>query len=169
MKRDLARAARALVVPTIALLGVAVFLPGRLELGVRIYLLVLCGAIVVVLVLALGRAYPNETVLRAPASRPTRATPPASLARIELEAALAVASTFDLHYRLVPRLRTVAVGLLSSRRRVSLEQDPVTARSILGDDVWELVRADRPPPQDRLATGIHAREFARTVDALETI
>jgi hypothetical protein len=125
--------------------------------------------VVIVLLLALRRAYPSERVLRAPASRPSRATPPASLARIELEAALAVGGTFDLHYRLVPRLRTIAVGLLLSRRRVSLEQDPDMARTILGEDAWEVVRPDRPPPEDRLAPGIPARELARIVDALEAI
>jgi hypothetical protein len=95
--------------------------------------------------------------------------PPTSLARIELETALGSAGTFDLHYRLVPRLRSIARGLLSSRRRMSLEQDPQSARAILGQDAWELVRPDRPPPEDRLADGIPARDLARTVDALEAI
>jgi hypothetical protein len=63
----------------------------------------------------------------------------------------------------------VAAGLLSSRRRVSLELDRGTARAILGEDVWELVRPDRPPPEDRLAKGIPPRELARVVDALEAI
>jgi hypothetical protein len=162
-------AARALVVPTIALLGIAAFVPGRIALGVRIYALVLGAVVVVVLVLALKRAYPNETVLRVAASPARRGMPPSSLARIELETTLAAAGTFDLHYRLVPRVRALAVGLLSSRRRVSLELDRDTARSILGEDVWELVRPDRPPPEDRQAKGIPPRELARVVEALEAI
>jgi hypothetical protein len=169
VRRDLAGAARALVLPTIALLGIAAFVPGRLALGVRIYALVLGGAVVIVLVLALRRAYPRESELHATTSRSTRVAPPASLGRIELLSALAVASAFDLHYRLVPRLRTVATGLLSSRRRVSLALDPDGARAILGEHAWELVRPDRPPPEDRLAAGITSRELARVVDALEAI
>ena len=49
MKRDLLSFARLLVLPTVALLAIAFFVPGRLELGVRIYAIVLCAAIVVVM------------------------------------------------------------------------------------------------------------------------
>jgi hypothetical protein len=135
---------------------------------VRIYALVLCAAVVVVLVLALQRAYPAETALRMPSARPTRRTPPPSLARIELETALATAGAFDLHYRLVPRLRRIAAGLLSSRRRESLSQ-PDAARAILGEETWALVRPDREPPEDRLAKGIPTRDLERVVDALEAV
>jgi hypothetical protein len=168
VRRDLAGAARALAPPTIALLGVAIFVPGRLALGVRIYALILCAAAVVVLVLALRRAYPPGTALRMPSARSTRRTPPPSLARIELETALATAGAFDLHYRLVPRLRPIAAGLLSSRRRESLGR-PDAARAILGGETWELVRPDRAPPEDRLAKGIPTRDLERVVDALEAL
>jgi hypothetical protein len=70
---------------------------------------------------------------------------------------------------MIPRLRAVAAGLLSSRRNVSLAERPETARAILGEDTWELVRPDRPAPEDRLAKGIPSREFAHVVDALEGV
>ena len=92
---------------------------------------------------------------------------PPSLARIELEAALGVTGSFDLHHRLVPRVRSIAAGLLASRRRVSLDADPAAAQAILGDTTWELVRPDRPAPEDRLARGIAQQELAQVVDALE--
>lgn len=167
MRRDVRGAVRALVLPTIALVGIGLIAPGRLELAGRIYALVLCAAVIVVLLLALRRAYPDETVLREPAKRAPRRVPPPSLGRIEHETALAVAGSFDLHYHLVPRLRAVAAGLLSSRRNVSLAETPEAARAILGEDVWELVRPDRPAPEDRLAEGIPVRQLARVVDALE--
>ncbi len=169
MRRDLLAAARALVVPTLALLGIALVAPGRLELGVRIYTLILCLAAIVVLLLALRRAYPDETVLSDPARRTGRRMPPPNLARIEHETALAVAGSFDLHYRLVPRLRAICAGLLSSRRGVSLAESPDAARAILGEEAWELVRPGRPVPEDRLATGMPARELGRVVDALEAV
>lgn len=169
MRRDVFAAARALVVPTIALLGIALVAPGRLELGVRIYALVLCLAAVVVLLLALRRAYPDETLLREPATRTARRMPPPTLVRIEHETALAAAGSFDLHYRLVPRLRALGAGLLSSRRQVSLTERPETARAILGEEAWELVRPDRPAPEDRLASGMAPRELGTVVDALEAI
>ena len=49
MRGDAFGAARALVLPTFALLGIALVAPGRLELAVRIYALVLCAAVIVVL------------------------------------------------------------------------------------------------------------------------
>lgn len=169
MRHDAFGAARLLAVPTLALVAIALFAPGRLELAVRIYALILSAAVIVVLLSALRRAYPDETSLGEPAARPARTTPPPSLARIEHEAALGVAGSFDLHYRLVPRLRALATGLLASRRRVSLDSSPDAARARLGEATWELVRPDRPAPEDRLAGGVTPRELGQVVDALESV
>ena len=86
--------------PRIALLGIALVAPGRLELAGRVYALVLCAAVIVVLLLALRRAYPDETVLRRAGEGSPRRVPPPSLGRIEHETALAIAGSFDLHYHL---------------------------------------------------------------------
>ncbi len=121
--------------------------------------------------LALRRAYPNETraartrIAAPEGPRPRRASRGSSSRRRS-----AVAGTFDLHYRLVPRLRTIAVGLLSSRRRVSLEQDPEhgardSRRRRLGARAPGSP-ASRGPARARAS---HARELARIVDALEAI
>lgn len=169
MRRDLLGAIRFLALPTIALAGIAIFAPGRAELGLRIYALILSATAIVLLLLALRRAYPDETPLREPANTGAKRLVPPSLGRIEHEVALGVAGSFDLHYRLVPRLRSIAAGLLNARRKVSLETNPETARVLLGDEAWALVRPDRAAPQDRLAHGIAAGELARSVDALEAI
>ena len=79
--------------------------------------------------MALRRAFPAERRLREGGRAPSRPRPPASLARIEHEAALAVASSFELHYRFAPRLRSIAASLLVSRRRISLAAQPAAARS----------------------------------------
>jgi len=168
VRKDLFAAARLLVIPTIALIGVAILGPGRLELGLRIYVLLLCGTAIVLVLLALRRAYPPETTLREPPKAAFRRRPPVSLGRIEHEVALGIAGSFDLHYRLVPRLRSLAAGLLASRRTVSLEASG-GARTILGEEAWELVRPGRPVPQERLARGIPPRQLERVVDALEAI
>ena len=136
----------------------------------RIYALVLCAEGLVLALGALRRAYPAETHLREPvaaASEPRR--PPPSLARIELEAALGVAGSFDLHHRLVPRLRSIATGLLASRRQISLDSSPATARDMLGDATWELVRPDRAAPEDRLGRGLTPEALAHVVEALEDV
>lgn len=169
MRKDLFAAVRFLVVPTIALIGLAIVARGRLELGLRIYALILCATAIVLLLLALSRAYPPETALRESPPATSKRPPPPSLGRIEHEVALGVAGSFDLHYRLVPRLRSLATGLLESRRKVSLEAHAATAHGILGDETWELVRPDRPAPQERLARGVPPRDLARVVDALEAI
>ena len=169
MRADLLGAARALVLPTLALLGVATLAPGRLELALRIYALIVAGTIIVLALLALGRAFPRETRLDVTGTRPRPAARPPSLARAQNEVVLGIASSVDLHYRLVPRLRRIASGLLASRRNVSLTSQPEQARVALGDQTWGLVRPDRPAPQDRLTTGIPVRELERAIDALESV
>lgn len=170
MKRDLGRAARALAAPTAALAAVITFAPGRVELAVRVYALLLAAAALVLAMAALRRAYPRTRPLRAKslaATPPSR--PPALLARLEHEAALGVAGAFDLHHRLRPRLRTLASELLAARRGIVLDGDPQRARSALGDPTWELVRADRPAPDDRLARGIPISELRTVVESLERL
>jgi hypothetical protein len=169
VRADLFGAARLLTVPTLALIGLAIFAPGRLELGLRIYALVLAAAAIAVVLLALRRAYPPETALRERTPAESRRRPPPTLGRLEHEVALGVAGSFDLHYRLVPRLRALASGLLEARRRAPLDASGGAARTILGDDAWELVRRDRPAPQDRLARGMPPSALERVVAALEAI
>ena len=170
MRRDRIGGLRLAPALTLALGAVAIFAPGRLGPGVRIYALIVCAEVLVLALNALRRAYPAEAPLHQPMQRASsRRQLPPSLARIELEAGLGVAGSFDLHYRLVPRLRSVASGLLASRRQVSLEASPATARTILGDPTWELVRPDRPAPEARLGPGITPRELAHVVDALDAV
>lgn len=169
MRKDLFAAARFLVLPTIAVIALAIFAPGRAELGLRIYALVLCATAIVLLLLALRRAYPPESSLREPAPATSRRRPPPTLGRIEHEVALGVGGSFDLHYRLVPRLRVLAAGLLATRHRVALESSGSAARETLGEQAWELVRPDRPAPQERLGKGIPPSDLERVVDALEAI
>jgi hypothetical protein len=59
--------------------------------------------------------------------------------------------------------------LLTTRRRISLDAEPEAARAALGGEAYELVRPDRPPPQDRLARGLPADELGRVVRSLESV
>ena len=169
MRREVRGSLRLLAVTTLGLVVVAAFVPGRLSLGARIYALVLCVTALVLALMALRRAFPAERPLRGGGRAPSRPRPPASLARIEHEAVLAVASSFELHYRFAPRLRSIAAGLLWSRRRISLAAQPAAARDALGDPTWELVRLDRPAPEDRLARGLTMHELEHVVDSLESV
>ena len=75
----------------------------------------------------------------------------------------------DLHFRLRPLLREMAARRLRAGHGVDLDADPGRARSLLGDDLFDLVRADRPPPIDRLAPGLPADTMAAIVDRLERL
>jgi hypothetical protein len=170
VKRYLVRALRLLVIPTLVIGSIVAALPGRLGLVVRIYALVVCAVVLLLALDALRRAFPRATPLHPPTGRlRPRGSPPPSLAQIEHETALGVAGVFDLHHLLLPRLRAIAAGLAAMRRNVSLESDPEAGRRILGDEVWDLLRPDRPPPEDRLARGIPTSELRRVVDSLERI
>jgi hypothetical protein len=168
VRSDLVRAGRFLLLPTLAFLFVLAFLPGRVELAIRVYALVVCGVALVLMVAALRRAYPPETPLRQAAKRRhDRRTAPETLARLEQEVALGHAGSFDLHHRLRPRLRGLAAELLAVRRGISLDAEQEQARRVLGEEAYELVRSDRPPPADRLARGIPIPELTRVVESLE--
>ena len=82
---------------------------------------------------------------------------------------MAGSAAFDLHYRLRPTLIELAAALLSARRGIDLEQEPDRAHAVLGDDVWDLVRPDRPQPLERLGVGIDAAHLERVVSALEQV
>lgn len=170
LRRHLVDTARLLIVPTAAFAFALVFLPGRAELAIRIFALVLCGVGVVLMVAALRRAFPGEEPLRPPArKRREPRSVPETLVRMEARTALGVAGAFDLHFRLRPRLRRLATELLASRHGIALDKAPERAREALGDETWEIVREDRPPPTDRLARGIPIPELHRVVESLENL
>jgi hypothetical protein len=95
--------------------------------------------------------------------RPVERTRPPDVLRIERELTLGSASAGHLHMRLLPLLREIAVARLG----FDIGRSPERARTLLGDDVWELLRPDRPAPVDRNAPGVHRRELERCIDALE--
>jgi hypothetical protein len=85
----------------------------------------------------------------------------------ELE--LSTYNAFHLQARLRPVLRDIAAHRLRSRYGVELDREAARARELVGAQAWELVRPDRPPPEDRLARGPDADQLAVVVDQLEAI
>lgn len=171
MKRNVLRTGRFLVLPTLALVVVVAFFPGRVELATRLYALVLCGFALLLAITVLRQTYPPTAPLRPKRPRRGRQQPAhlPILAQIEEETAIGAGGPFDLHQRLRPRLRALAVSLLAARRGVSLDGDPDSAREILGEETWELVREDRPPPPDRVGGRVSSATLARIVDSLERV
>ena len=143
--------------------------PDRRELILDLYVLALGGIAVIRLVgLTRRRLQPGEhsefeEALRRPAVKPLRIAERDKLAR---EVQLGMQTAFDLHYRLRPTLVEIARNRLAGRG-VRLESD--RARRVVGEEAWELLRPDRPPPQDRNAAGIDTDELDRVAAALEGI
>lgn len=170
--RRLTRLVRFPIVLSFALLFVAVALPGRTDEAFRMYVLLLAAFGLTHLLLALHTSLPRvgpspvDLALEPSRERPAQVE---EIERIKRELQIAQTTSFDLHFRLRPTLRRIASELLQSRRGIQLDSDPAAARSVLGDETWELVRDDRPPPEDRFGPGIDRAALHRVVDSLEAL
>lgn len=143
--------------------------PERRDLILDLYVLALGGIAVIRLVgLTRRRLDPGERsefddALRRSAQRPVRIGERDKLAR---EVQLGMHTAFDFHFRLRPTLVEIARNRLAGR---GVELESERARRVLGEEVWELLQPDRPPPQDRNAPGIRADELGHVAAALERI
>ena len=107
-----------------------------------------------------------EHALRARDVRPVR---PPELVRTEREITLGMASAGHLQRRLLPLLREAAAARLAAKHSIELDRRPEAARALLGDETWELLRPDRPEPEDRNAPGISFGRVVKLVDRLESL
>jgi hypothetical protein len=136
--------------------------------GVLAVYVVILGALVILALTKLAQsdelneASPFEQALRRPHEDALR---PPELVRIERELVLGMESAGHLHTRLLPILREAAAARLSAKHHVELH----AARALLGEEVWELLRPDRPEPEPRNARGISRTEVVRVVDVLEEL
>ena len=73
--------------------------------------------------------------------------------RLDRVVSAATSHAGDLHLRLRPILREIAADGLR-RRGVELDAQPQAAQQLLAPDTWELVRPDRPRPDDAFARGL---------------
>ena len=164
-------ASKLFLLPTAAVAIALVVAPDRAALEIHIWLLVLLGFACIVLLQAVHRAYPsgNSPFLASLSTTTVKGERPGSLARAERELSMAGASAFDVHFRLRPVLGELAADLLSTRRGVDLERSPERAHAALGDEVWEIVRPDRPEPTQRHAAGLDEAQLERIVTALEGV
>lgn len=158
---------------TLGLLAALVTLPGRTEIALNVYLLLLAAVALVQLLRRLRAALPVrgtspvDEALRRPRA-PAQARVP-ELERIERDVALGLTTAFDLHFRLRPTVRRIAAELLRARRGVDLDASPAAARRALGEETWQLVRDDREPPPERFAPGLELASLRRVVDSLEAL
>lgn len=107
-----------------------------------------------------------EAALRRP---PAATSQPVELLRVERELELGIAGAGNAHRRLLPLLREAAAARLASRHGVELERRPDAARALLGDEVWELLRPDRPEPADRFGPGVPRERVAAVIERIEAL
>lgn len=107
-----------------------------------------------------------ETALRPP---PAAAPQPVELLRMERDIELGIAGAGNAQHRLLPILREAAAARLASRHGVELERRPDAARGLLGEDVWELLRPDRPEPADRFDRGVPREQVAAAIERVESL
>jgi hypothetical protein len=139
---------------------------------VSAYVLVLAAILLVSLtrIAAAPAARTNGSMLdEALRPRYTSIVRPPELVRVEREITLGRASASHLHVRLLPLLREAAAARLGAHHNVELDRRPETARRLLGDEAWELLRPDRPEPADRNAPGISLGRLRRLIDGLERL
>jgi hypothetical protein len=145
-------------------LYVSLAVPGDRDLAVHVYLLFLGSLLMLVVLSAVGTALPRSRRSELTRALDERPSPPAGvpqLAKVEREVTLALGSSYDLHARLLPHLREIAAARLE---RTGRRPGPDT----LGR-WWELLRPDRPEPQERFAPGIREADLRALVADLERL
>ncbi len=165
------RVGQLFLLPSLGLLVALLVAPQRATLAIHVWLLVELGLAFLAFMRLVQGLYPRTSSpfdgslrrAQVPAERP------GSLNRLEREVSMAGSAAFDVHYRLRPVIAELAAELLSSRRGIDLAHDPERAHAALGDDVWELVRPDRPQPAERHGSGIDEARLGRVVTALESV
>lgn len=157
---------------TVVAIVLVIVLTGRAELVLHVYVLALAAIALLQLVRGIRAAHQPtaaslfDSALRRPKRRHERLP---QLERVEREVTLGLATAFDLHYRLRPSLRRMAGELLASHRGIDLDGGTEAARKALGDETWEIVRADREPPVDRSAPGLDIASLRTVVASLEAL
>jgi hypothetical protein len=149
---------------TVAAVYAALTHPGIRTTALHIYLLVIGGLLMLGIVAAADDAVTRrrrsrfDAALAEPSEPPTRLP---GLERMEREVTLARLSSFDLHFRLLPHLREIA--------QARLERDGKAPSPETLGRWWDLLRADRPAPDDRFAPGISEAELSELVADLERL
>jgi hypothetical protein len=73
------------------------------------------------------------------------------------------------HQRLRPLLRDIAAQRVQSGHGFAMDADPARARLLLGEPAWELLRPERPWPDDRRGPGRGLARVTEIVNAIEKV
>ena len=171
MNRIAARAVKWSLVVTAAAGVAALASSGAHAIVLDVYLLCI-GAVALLALVRVTRAQvraqrtsPFDAALAAMRRTPPESGEPPLVRELELS----TYSAFHFYSRLRPLLRDVAAHRLRSRFGVELDSEPARAHELVGNQAWDVVRPDRRPPVDRLASGPTVDELRLVVDELEAI
>lgn len=158
------------VLITVAL-SIAIALAGA-DRGKALYAYVL--ALSAIMLVLLRERINVDMPIVVPLERRLQLPPPRDERVMQLEAlssrlSSAGGSTFDLHYRLRPLLREIAAARLARGHGIDLDRQPERSQTLIGEQLWELIRPDRNPPDDRFAKGISDAQVDALIDQLEAI
>jgi uncharacterized membrane protein len=132
--------------------------PSLRSVTLHAYVFLVGGLLMLGLVAAAGDRVPHrhrsELAAALSASKRREKQLP-EIEKLQREVTLAAASAYDLHYRLLPHLREIAQMRLS-RSGKNANQETLGRW-------WDLLRPDRPPPEDRFAKGISETDLRALV------
>jgi hypothetical protein len=150
------------VLVSIVAIYVALAQPGVRNVALHAYVLLVGGLIMLGVVAAAGDAVPKRhrsEFDRALGEGVRHDRPLQEVERMTREVTLGASTAYDLHMRLLPQLRQIA--------QARLERTGHT----LGPDTlgrwWDLLRPDRPAPENRHGPGISAADLRALVSDLE--
>ena len=152
------------VLAGIALLIVALAVPGDRRIEFHVFVLVLGAILMSAAISAVTGAVPHGRRSELTRALDAKAPEPAEvddLQRMKRTVTLGVGNAYELHSRLLPLLRDIAETRLE---RAGRRPGPDT----LGR-WWELLRPDREPPADRFAAGLRESELRALVADLENL
>jgi hypothetical protein len=150
------------VLTSLIAIYVALAQPGVRNITLHIYVLVIGGLVMLGIVAAAGDAVPKRhrsEFDRALVEGASRDAPVQEVERMTREVTLGVATAYDLHVRVLPQLRQIAQARLERSGR------PFGPETV--GPWWELLRPDRPPPDNRHAAGISQSDLRALVSDLE--
>jgi hypothetical protein len=162
MRRHLLDLVVLFVLISIVCIYISVSQPGIRNVTLHAYVFALGGLVMLGVVAAAGDAVPRRQrseLDRALAAAGHHERPLPQIERIEREVTLATASSYDLHFRLLPHLREIA--------QCRLERTGKTSSPETLGRWWDLLRPDRPEPEDRFAPGITQADLRALVADLE--
>jgi uncharacterized membrane protein len=141
---------------------IALAQPNLRDVTLRVYVFLLGAMSMLAVVAAAGDSLPRRLrseLDRALAESSHGEQRVSELERTEREVTLATETAYDLHVRLLPHLREIA--------QCRLERSGKTSGPDTLGPWWELLRPDRPEPDDRFAPGIEPAGLRALVSDLE--